>query len=266
MSIIVPRTCTEILPENPDPRREPVYGPLDVFRSAPAYVLLGDPGSGKSTAFSVEAEALGEDTVLISARDFLTFGVDNHPEWQGKTLFIDGLDEIRVGSDDRRKALDDIRHHLDALGRPRFRISCREADWLGNNDRTALTSVSTDQKVKTLRLNPLTDDDVAQILDVHHNVEDARGFMAVARERGVDGLLSNPLTLDMLARAVGVDGAWPRSKARDVRVGVPATGRREKRGARSWGSSPSAGPIVGPGRSTLRLPADFGRRRFRTVV
>ena len=214
MSIIVPRTCTEILPENPDPRREPVYGPLDVFRSAPAYVLLGDPGSGKSTAFSVEAEALGEDTVLISARDFLTFGVDNHPEWQEKTLFIDGLDEIRVGSDDRRKALDDIRHHLDALGRPRFRISCREADWLGNNDRTALTSVSTDQKVKTLRLNPLTDDDVAQILDVHHTARgltvdgDARGFMAVARERGVDGLLSNPLTLDMLARAVGVDGAW----------------------------------------------------------
>ncbi len=212
MSIIVPRTCTEILPENPDPRREPAYGPLDTFRSAPAYVLLGDPGSGKSTAFCVEAEALGEDTVLISARDLLTFGVDNHPEWQGMTLFIDGLDEIRVGSDDRRKALDGIRHHLDALGRPRFRISCREADWLGNNDRTALTSVSTDQKVMTLRLNPLTDDDVAQILDGHPSVNDARGFMAVARERGIDGLLSNPLTLDMLARAVGVDGAWPRSK------------------------------------------------------
>ena len=35
MSIIVPRTCTEILPENPDPRREPAYGPLDTFRSAP---------------------------------------------------------------------------------------------------------------------------------------------------------------------------------------------------------------------------------------
>ena len=212
MSIPVPRTCTEILPENPDPRREPACGLLDTFRSAPAYVLLGDPGSGKSTAFCVEAKALGEDAVLVSARDFLTFAVDNHAEWQGKILFIDGLDEIRVGSSDRRKALDEIRHHLYALGRPRFRISCREADWLGNNDRTALTSVSTDQKVKTLRLNPLTDDDVAQILDVHHNVEDARGFMAEARERGIDGLLSNPLTLDLLARAVGAAGAWPRSK------------------------------------------------------
>ena len=53
MSIIVPRTCTEILLENPDPPREPVWGPLDTFRSAPAYVLLGDPGYGKSAAFGV---------------------------------------------------------------------------------------------------------------------------------------------------------------------------------------------------------------------
>ena len=149
---------------------------------------------------------------LVSARDFLTFGVDNHPEWQEKILFIDGLDEIRVGSGDRRKAPDEIRHHLYALGRPRFRISCREADWLGNNDRTALTSVSPDSQVTILRLNPLTDDDVAQILDGHPSINDARGFVAEARERGVDGLLSNPLTLDLLARAVGADGAWPRSR------------------------------------------------------
>ena len=212
MSVIVLRTCTEILSEDPQPRREPESGSLESFRSAAAYVLLGDPGSGKSTAFGVEAKILGEDAVLVSARDFLTFGVDNHPECQGKILFIDGLDEIRVGSGDRRKALDEIRRHLYALGRPRFRISCREADWLGNNDRTALTSVSADQKVNTLRLNPLTDDDVAQILDGHPSVNDARGFMAEARERSVDGLLSNPLTLDMLARAVGADGAWPQSK------------------------------------------------------
>ena len=145
MSIIVPRTCTEILPESPDLPRESVCGPLDTFRAAPAYVLLGDPGSGKSTAFGVEAKTLGEDAVLVSARDFLTFGVDNHPEWQGKILFIDGLDEIRVGSDDRRKALDEIRHHLYALGRPRFRISCREADWLGNNDRNSSESRGNEQ-------------------------------------------------------------------------------------------------------------------------
>ena len=29
--------------------------PLREFRSKPAYVLLGDPGAGKSTAFEVES-------------------------------------------------------------------------------------------------------------------------------------------------------------------------------------------------------------------
>ena len=87
MSIPVPRTCTKILPENPDPRREPVCGPLDTFRSVPAYVLLGDPGSGKSTAFEVEAEALGEDAVLMSTREFLRSYASRGGDWRDKTLF-----------------------------------------------------------------------------------------------------------------------------------------------------------------------------------
>ena len=212
MSIIVPRSCTEILSESPDPPREPVCGPLETFRAAPAYILLGDPGSGKSTAFHGEAQALGEDAVWMSTREFLRSYPSRGSDWRGKTLFIDGLDEMRAGSSNPREVLDSIWTALNTLGLPRFRISCREADWLGSNDRDALTSVSTDQKVKTLRLDPLTSDDVAQILDAHHSVSDARAFIAEARARGVDDLLTNPLTLDMLARAVGADGAWPKSK------------------------------------------------------
>ena len=49
---------------------------------------------------------------------------------------------MRVGSGDRREALDSIRRSLDTLGRPAFRISCREADWLGDNDRDKLAIVS----------------------------------------------------------------------------------------------------------------------------
>ena len=51
MSYIVPRTCTEIPPDNADRNREMPSQSLKEFRSTPAYVLLGDPGSGKSTEF-----------------------------------------------------------------------------------------------------------------------------------------------------------------------------------------------------------------------
>ena len=212
MSVIVQRTCTEVLTSTEARRREPTTGPLELFSSAPAYVLLGDPGSGKSTTFSTEADFPGTESVLISARDFLASDVHSHPEWRDKTLFIDGLDEMRVGSGDRRGALDSIRRSLDALGPPAFRISCREADWLGDNDRDKLAMVSPDAGVRVLRLDPLTDADVAQILEANPDVDDVHGFASEARERGVDALLSNPLTLNMLAAAVGENGVWPQSR------------------------------------------------------
>ena len=186
--------------------------PLEEFRSAPAYVLLGDPGSGKSTAFETEHEAVREDACLISARDFLSLSLDHHPEWREKTLFIDGLDEIRAGSPDVRTPLNAIRGRLDALGRPRFRLSCRAADWLGANDRRHLAAISPNTKLVVLRLDRLTNSDIVRILNARRGIEEPEEFIASARAKGVDGLLENPLTLDLLVRAVAPGGLWPEGR------------------------------------------------------
>ena len=204
----VPRTCTEILPQEGDQDSRP----LEEFRSATAYVLLGDPGSGKTTAFDAECDALGESAHPISARDFLTLDVNNHPEWRDKTLFIDGLDEIRAGTIDARTPFDQVRSRLDQLGRPRFRLSCREADWLGDNDRRHLADVSQDSQVKVLRLDPLTDSDVVWILNGCPGIDDAQAFISSARERDVDALLKNPMSLKMLSKAVAQGNGWPNSR------------------------------------------------------
>ena len=209
MNIIVPRTCIEVSQGNQNENPNWVAKPLESFRSSYSYVLLGDPGSGKSTAFEVEAEAAGENAELLSARDFITFNADRHQKWRDKTLFIDGLDEVRVSSGEKREALDKVRRQLDDLGRPRFRISCREADWLGHNDLKGLAVVSTDHSIQVIRLNPLTNEDVWQILNAHTYVNDPTEFMAEAQRRGVDRLLENPLTLDMLAKVVKGGKAWP---------------------------------------------------------
>ena len=210
--MIVPRTCTEISAKNEDQHREKEPQSLKAFRDVSAYVLLGDPGAGKTTAFEAECKALGENACLVTARDFLTFDPQYHPEWHDKTLFIDGFDEIRVGANDARTPFDQIRGRLDALGRPHFRLSCREADWLGANDRRHLESVSPDSKVPVLRLNPLTDSDIADILNNRPDIGDAQAFIAAAEERGVDGLLANPQTLNMLTDVVAQGGGWPKSR------------------------------------------------------
>ncbi len=212
MTTIEDRTCVEVRPPNETQLDGPVSAPLSSFRPESAYVLLGDPGLGKSTAFRSEHHAQGETSILLDARDFLVADMAQHQEWLGKTLFIDGLDEVRVGSADVRSALDEIRNRLDALGRPRFRISCREADWLGNNNRNRLEFVSQDSTVRILRLDPLSDAEIEQILAGHPSVSDPRSFIDTARQRGVSALLANPQTLNMLAEVAGGGEQWPDSR------------------------------------------------------
>ena len=215
----VPRTCTPLPDERgseraaaglPAPAAE--SRPLAACRDASAYVLLGDPGAGKTTAFQRECAALGaEHARLVDARDFKR-DLAAQPVWHGKTLFIDGLDEVRAGSSDARTPFDAIHARLEALGRPRFRLSCRAADWLGANDRDRLQSVAPDGRVAVLMLDPLTPDDVLRILD-ERNVSDAAAFIESAAERGLDALLTNPQSLAMLVDVVGSGGEWPGSRS-----------------------------------------------------
>ena len=177
------------------------------YVDVPAYVLIGEPGAGKTTAFASEAAREGAE--CVSVRDFLTF--DDKPEWHETTLFLDGLDESRAGTGDRRTPLDQVRKKLDGLARPRFRLSCRWADWLAATDKEALKAVSPDGAVAVVRLDPLSERDVRDILANNHGVADVDGFLAAARERGVERLLRNPQNLDLLAKSVA-QGKWPVSR------------------------------------------------------
>ena len=215
--VIVDRTCRELLREAEDLTGGVTWGdpePLSAFRSLAAYVLLGDPGAGKTTEFRREQEALGDESaVVVSARDLRTFEVHSQPDWWNKTLFIDGLDEARAGATNLGAALDDIRAKLAQLNKPSFRLCCREADWLGPTDRQHLRVVSPDSEVTVLRLDPLDRDSTDQLLRLGHQIEDPAAFMQAAHLNGVYGLLGNPLTLDLLARVVKQGGDWPRSRA-----------------------------------------------------
>ena len=185
---------------------------LEAYREAPAWVLLGDPGAGKTTVFEEEAKRSAGAGSFVSARDFLTFDPADYPEWRESTLFLDGLDEVRAGKQDARTPFDEIRRRLDTLGRPNFRLSCREADWLGENDRKHLEAVSPTGEPIILRLDPLTDDDARRLASDHLGASEAGAFVARASKHGLEALLRNPQTLELLVRVFRESGRLPESR------------------------------------------------------
>lgn len=185
--------------------------PISEFGDVRAYVLLGDAGLGKTTEFRNECARLGTSAACLSARDLVTLAI--RPEWRDKTLFVDGLDEIRAGSADGRSALDQIRNRLDQLDWPHYRISCREADWLGSNDRRSLESATPGGEVAVLRLDALNFDAKHALVAAYLAADDTSAFFDGAEQHGLDAMLENPLTLELLTAAFTQrGGSWPASR------------------------------------------------------
>lgn len=209
--MIVDRKFSDLgrVPEqDPQPARA-----LFSFLEKKALVVLGDPGAGKTTSFKQAAQ---DDTasIYVTVSDFLTLQIKRY---QNKTLFLDALDEMRGRANDGRTALDQLRSRLDELGCPPFRLSCRAADWYGSSDAHKLSDVSPDRTLTVLKIEPLGEREIGQI--VSDRGIDYKRFLEEARSRDVYPLLENPQTLLMLLDVVG-QGQWPDSRAELFRRAV----------------------------------------------
>jgi hypothetical protein len=184
--------------------------PMAHYNDVHAWVLMADPGAGKTDVFKTLSQA--ERGTYVSARDFVE--LELQPNWSAP-LFIDGLDEMTAGNAAGSTALGLIRTKLDKLGTPKFRISCREADWRGSTDSAALQRLVAQGSFLQLHLTSLTRAQSTTLI-AHWQQSDlatATAFIREAEDHDLEGLLDNPQTLRMLFKAVSTNAnRWPNSK------------------------------------------------------
>ena len=254
----VKRTVSLVAPES-DKRFGQEGLSLSDFESDHGYVVLGEPGMGKSTEFKMEAGRIGT-MHPVSVRRFIRGKPKNHPEWKNGPLFIDGLDEVRAAGGDPKDVMDKIIAQLEDLDTPQFRLSCRSGSWLGDGDIDELDSLSESGTIPILQLNPLNHSDIRQILRQQH--EDADTFIIQAYEYSMEAFLINPQLLDLLIKSVK-SGRWlssPSAVFERACQMLLQEQNREHRDAHSNDSQPSRKEVLASASQlfALMLLADKG--------
>ncbi len=205
------RTCTELLPAEDKPSN-PGSNPVITVRelvNIPVFVLLGEPGMGKSeTMKALAALALGAQGLPVTVNDFIVLTLPQpnaeHP------VFIDALDEARASGD--TTVWKELRRSIAQSQLKRFGVACRAADWYAT-DAQDLGTVSQGQRVRVFALNPLTPEQRHAVLE-HEGIKDVSAFEQQAQALGFGDMLGNPQSLILLAAAIKTNqNQWPQTRS-----------------------------------------------------
>lgn len=200
--MFIPRKVTEYQLSNNSPNLHRKAVPLVELIEVKSWVLLGEPGSGKSTAFKTECESTGGEVMRIGF--FLESEIADLQKLP--VIYLDALDEARHTTTENRNLLGKVAKKLIKLGCPPFRVSCRAADWYGELDHTELKQV--DPELKIFRLDELSIEDefvqqyIAEALDSRPGNMPAQVFMNRVEQQNLKALLANPLLIQLLIDSI----------------------------------------------------------------
>lgn len=152
-------------------------------------VVLGAPGSGKSSLFKKYFEENESTTKNIKVKSFIKLNTTINENI--KVLLLDGLDEYRVVSRDKTFVLSELGHKLNGLLEShkdlKVVISCREMDWYGESDKNALKD-QLNHEASLFNILPLNQEQQKELCELF-KVEEQENFLEKFYEKG---FLDNP--------------------------------------------------------------------------
>lgn len=178
----------------------------DLLKRTESLVILGEAGMGKSHLLDWLAASPGYS--YCTARQLINRFDPKTLLRDAQILVIDALDEVSSQNDG--DAVDLVLRQLGKLGYPRFILACRVADW---RSATGLEAIHEQYAEKPLELHiePFNEDDASTFLSSTLGVTTAKDVIEHFNARGLNGLLGNPQTLELIARVAG-SGKLPETR------------------------------------------------------
>jgi len=153
-------------------------------------VILGSPGSGKTSILKKYAD-IHEKAQFLKIKKFIK--LDNQVKDDTAALLLDGLDEYRSISTDKTFVIEELANKLKALNDIKIVISCREMDWYGESDKSALKDeLGSDATVFSVQL--LNHEKQMEMAN-NYNVENSKDFI---KKFSSYGFLDNPQMFKMV--------------------------------------------------------------------
>ena len=177
-------------------KEKELYKLSEIINNNKISVILGAPGSGKSSLFKKYFEENQSTTKNLKVKEFIRLAVNINEDI--KILLLDGLDEYRVVTRDKTFVLSELGHKLNGLLEShkdlKIVISCREMDWYGESDKNALKDQINFEAVlfNILPLNIEQQKELGNLLQIENQEE----FLDKFYEKG---FLDNPQMFWMLS-------------------------------------------------------------------